>query len=332
MTNNKIRIVDDERRDKMTEIDLKAYTSRAVELEAAIYTQKKLMTAYDNAVKRDYPVAPKMHVPTAPTKPNESDFVKPYQKTPLLTGICVVVVLIALLMLITAIKFDEMTIGYFLWIILGIAAAAFLIIDIVGRVNHTKVMQQQEEVYSQAMKQYTNNAARYTAEVNQAQENYKRALQAYGDKTNQYILASKAIMQQHKATLIGLENALQELYNANVIFPKYREMVAISAINEYLLSGRCSELEGQAGAYNLYEMELRQNIIIGQLSNIISNLEQIRNNQYTLYQELVKANDTVNGILHSVRGVEENTRLTAYFAEVNAIIAAAPRITIGHTF
>ena len=109
-------------------------------------------------------------------------------------------------------------------------------------------------------------------------------------------------------------------------------MVAITTISEYLASGRCYELEGPNGAYNLYEMELRQNIVINQLSSIITNLEQIRNNQYTLYQELVKANDTVEQVLSTVRGVEENTRLTAYFAEVNAIIAAAPRVTIGHTF
>lgn len=41
---------------------------------------------------------------------------------------------------------------------------------------------------------------------------------------------------------------------------------------------------------------------------------------------------TVEHILCTVQGVEENTRLTAYFAEVNAIIAAAPSITIEHTF
>lgn len=317
----------------MAEIDLKAYTSRAVELEAAIYTQKKLMAAHRDAVHRGRPVAPEMgSTPAVPKKPNKDDFIKPYETIPLLIGGCVVVVLIAIFMLITAIEFNEVEIGYVLWFILGILAAGVLCVDLYARIMYRKAAPQREEAYSQAMKKYVNDVAKYTEAVERAKENHKLALRLYGDRSNQYQLASNAIMKKHEETLAGLENALRELYSANVIFPKYRDMVAISAINEYLLSGRCSELEGQAGAYNLYEMELRQNIIIGQLSNIISNLEQIRNNQYTLYQELVKANDTVNGILYSVRGVEENTRLTAYFAEVNALIAAAPRITIGHTF
>ena len=109
-------------------------------------------------------------------------------------------------------------------------------------------------------------------------------------------------------------------------------MVAIATINEYLMSGRCFELEGPNGAYNLYEMELRQNIIIGQLSTIINSLEQIRNNQFSLYQELVKANATVNDVLQEVRGVRENTRLTAYFAGVTALIEASPKVYIGRTF
>ena len=109
-------------------------------------------------------------------------------------------------------------------------------------------------------------------------------------------------------------------------------MVAVTTINEYLESGRCFELECPNGAYNLYETELRQNIIIGQLSTIISSLEQIRNNQFSLYQELVKANTTVNDILYEVQGVKENTRLTAYFAGVTALIEASPKVSVDCTF
>ena len=79
-------------------------------------------------------------------------------------------------------------------------------------------------------------------------------------------------------------------------------------------------------------MELRQNIIVGQLSSIISGLEQIKNNQFSLYQELVKANATVNDILREVEGVRENTRMTADFAGVTALIEASPKVYIGHMF
>ena len=79
-------------------------------------------------------------------------------------------------------------------------------------------------------------------------------------------------------------------------------------------------------------MELRQNIIIGQLSNIISGLEQIKSNQFSLYKELVKANETVNDILVGVEGIKENTRLTAYFAGVTALIEASPKVYVGRSF
>ena len=79
---------------------------------------------------------------------------------------------------------------------------------------------------------------------------------------------------------IQIEKNLEQLYGLNIIFPKYRNMMAICSLYEYISSGRCDTLEGQAGAYNLYEMELRQNVIIGQLEKVISQLESIKNNQY----------------------------------------------------
>ena len=143
---------------------------------------------------------------------------------------------------------------------------------------------------------------------------------------------SKAMAQKHKEVLSSLQSTLQEYYDMNVIFPKYRNFIAIATINEYLMSGRCYELEGPNGAYNLYEMELRQNIVINQLSSIINNLEQIKNNQFSLYQELARANSTVSNILHEVRGVKENTRLTAYFTGVTALIETSPKVYIGRSF
>mgnify|MGYP007024707781 CR=1 FL=1 len=51
-------------------------------------------------------------------------------------------------------------------------------------------------------------------------------------------------------------------------FPKYRNLVAVSQIYEYILSGRCTELGGYQGAYNLYEQETRMDIVIMRLDDI----------------------------------------------------------------
>lgn len=54
------------------------------------------------------------------------------------------------------------------------------------------------------------------------------------------------------------ENAkilLDKLYAKNIIFSKYRNYTAIARLHEYLSSGRCTQLEGPNGAYNIYELE-----------------------------------------------------------------------------
>lgn len=113
---------------------------------------------------------------------------------------------------------------------------------------------------------------------------------------------------------------MSSLYDMDVIYPKYRNLVAVSTIYEYLSSGRCDRLDGPDGAYNLYEMELRQNIVIGQLSSIIENLNQIKNNQFVLYNELVSANQKVTSVLADI---DNNVKINAYQNEAAAKNAEA---------
>ena len=162
--------------------------------------------------------------------------------------------------------------------------------------------------YERDMVEYNRQMDDYHRRYQVAHDKYSNLLQNWNVRVDEYDRKSSTITKQHDDVLASLEIALQKHYEQNVVFPKYRNMVAITTINEYLMSGRCYELEGPNGAYNLYEMELRQNIVIGQLSSIISSLEQIRSNQFSLYQELVKANTTVKDILHEVKGVRENRR------------------------
>lgn len=52
------------------------------------------------------------------------------------------------------------------------------------------------------------------------------------------------------------EEKLRELYSSDVIYSKYQMFAPVSKFYEYISSGRCSQLEGYDGAYNLYEKEL----------------------------------------------------------------------------
>lgn len=63
-------------------------------------------------------------------------------------------------------------------------------------------------------------------------------------------------------------NRLQEMYKENIIYPKYRELFPVSRFYEYISSGRCFRLEGDGGAYNLFEEELLAKAILDSLEEL----------------------------------------------------------------
>lgn len=105
---------------------------------------------------------------------------------------------------------------------------------------------------------------------------------------------------------------LDKIYSKNIIFPKYRNLAAIAQIYEYLVSGRCTELEGPDGAYNLYESELRQNIIINKLDEIIKQLETLNDTMSTMCSAIQTTNRLLGNISQTLGRIETNTALSAY--------------------
>lgn len=116
--------------------------------------------------------------------------------------------------------------------------------------------------------------------------------------------------------------ARNELYAYNVIFPKYRNAVALSSIYEYLMSERCTTLEGTDGAYNIYEGEIRADRIIEQLDDVVTSLKEIKKYQYMMYDELTKINKELNRMgttmdkaLTAINGIEANTNKMSDYLE-----------------
>lgn len=119
------------------------------------------------------------------------------------------------------------------------------------------------------------------------------------------------------------ERELEILYAENFIYPKYRNIVAVSSIYEYLDSGRCNQLEGADGAYNLFELEVRLDKIITKMDIIISRLEQIMTSQFYLYTAIkdlnTKIDDVSSNIIKSTEKLDEiavNSKITAYTTQV----------------
>lgn len=308
----------------MAEVNLKEYTSRAKELEAAIYTQKLLMQQHEEVLEAQHPVPPERRIIPTPLKPEPMKYHTEYHTTTWLP--------IAMLYFIGAISLLMCFLVSFLWII-GVLGGVFAIFWTRDEINLHKGAEAENkrlaQEYKKAEKEYSRKLQECNRQRTLANEEYEYAKAKYQEEILRYENERNTAIQKHNSALSALENALQALYGGDVVFSKYRNLVAITAINEYLLSGRCYSLEGPDGAYNLYEMELRQNIVIGQLSSIISNLEQIRSNQYSLYEQLTHSNALVENIIQELRDIHSDTQLTAYFAEITALAETSPKFYIG---
>ena len=312
----------------MVTIELKAYTTRAKELEAAIHTQKNLMVSQGTLIKEQQPQAPQKKEVIEPPKPElhklncEKNIGFLFFIALLLfTGVC------GLFCLFIS-GFDFFTI---ICLIAGVIGGICLYSEITEEKSTEKLNKIGEETYQKQCENYPKLLEEYRNETALADENYQKAMNSYNTNVLNHNQRYNETMSKHNSALSTLETALEQLYAENIIFPKYRNFVAISAINEYLLSGRCDKLEGPDGAYNLYEMELRQNIIISQLSSILDDLEQIKNNQFSLYNEIQKSNYTINEILTETREMKETTKLTTYFAGVTALAETSPKYYYGIT-
>ena len=168
--------------------------------------------------------------------------------------------------------------------------------------EYNKAKEKNEQTYQQEMAKYI-----------QALENEKN----YPEDMARYEVAKKQV-ESLDTPLKETTEILDKLYDKDYIFPKYRNMVAMSTIYEYFVTGRVNELTGPNGAYNLYEQELRQNLIINNLETINTQLETIKNNQFTLYTELKKSNETQQKMLGALTEILNNTDSIAASAEISA--------------
>ena len=148
-------------------------------------------------------------------------------------------------------------------------------------------------------------------------------VQEYNRKDNlQYFNSLRQKLQQSinecQAQRVKTYSLLTEYYNYNYIYPDYRGLVPICMIYQYFDSGRCVTLTGHEGAYNLYESELRMNRILGKLDDIIVRLDEIRDSQRILANELKQSDQNIAYLCNSVDTIGETTELIKYYNRITA--------------
>jgi len=147
----------------------------------------------------------------------------------------------------------------------------------------------------------------------QAEEKYNSEMRMFAECTRadhervERELRQKAYfessLKQLEAKLSDSRICLQKIYAKNIIFPKYRNLVMVCSMYEYICAGRCTALEGSDGAYNILEMEIRLDRIITQLDSVIANLERVQKNQFMLYTAISESNQQIAHIVESTNHV-----------------------------
>ena len=267
------------------------YLQKIISLEQAAYVEGSLLNAVKNERKN---VDARKYVVPEPEVPEHENVDK--------RRIFFVGRVIAFLVFIIA-----LVCGTRFVVSLLIAVAFFAIVSLVLLWTLKEDAEQtnayREEKYQQAL-------AQYPIDVQNEEDAYQQAL-----RLAEYY--DQLIVQQEKK-LADTRQLLWEAYDKGLLYGKYRNFVPVCSICEYLESGRCSELGGPDGAYNLFEQEIRANMVITQLGSILSKLDRIQANQAMLYDAISTGNRLTSQLIEQTN---ESIRLGEYNAQQNAITA-----------
>lgn len=192
-----------------------------------------------------------------------------------------------------------------------IALSPYLIMVVATYINNKNL----EVAYQQKCAQY----AEKEEQVRQLNASHR---QNFDESMHQWKTANHEMHRHMEKPLAETQNLLRRFYEVDVIYPKYRTLPALTSIYEYLVTGRCDELAGPHGAYNLYEDEVRKDTVISQLNAVIKNLEQIRQNQYMLYQQVKAIQENNRAIASELQQIKGYTVATAKLTALNTYYAA----------
>lgn len=308
---------------QMSTNDLAKYLEEVSKLEASVYKQEQCYTtAKSNLVY----VKPEKAQIAPPVKQEVKKPTEPLHMPPFIKILAILAIVLGPLMFVID---GPIALGVLL-IVCGLGLGGISI-------HFAKEEKRNISLYEQQLVKYNDDLKKadeaYKKDLTEYQKKLEKANVAYQKETEAtkqaYAYANQSI-EQMVAPLNETKDVLQKYYDLGIIFPKYRSLAAMCTICEYFQTGRCSELTGPDGAYNLYEAELRQNLIINRLESVIDRLDQIKDNQYLLYTELRQVKEatayiagTTTSLLISSKKIEANSAITAYCSEITVANTAA---------
>ena len=113
------------------------------------------------------------------------------------------------------------------------------------------------------------------------------------------------------------------IYDDDVLPPRYRNIVRVASLYQFLENGICTQIKGHGGIYDTYEYHLKLKDIIDNLVEIKRDVRQIRQNQEFLYDKLCDVHETLesinSGIGNAASEISSNTAMAAEAAKRTAI-------------
>mgnify|MGYP000004246803 CR=1 FL=1 len=276
--------------------DMIPYLQKIISLEQAAYVEENTLSQLQ--IERNNTDTRKYEIPMPkPPEPAHIDFDEDLLIIVFLGGIVAIAAFVLSIIIMRDISGTNFLVAAiaFAFVVLMVSWNS---IDSVKQMNAARKAQ-----YQQALEQHP-------IDVQNEEIAYQQAL-AQADYLDKLIAES-----QRK--LSNTRQLLQKAYGKGMLYGKYQNFVAVCSICEYLESGRCSELSGPNGAYNLFETEIRMNLVITQLSSVISKLDQIQANQVMLYDAISAGNQLTSQLIGQTN---ECIRLGQYNARQNAITA-----------
>lgn len=183
-----------------------------------------------------------------------------------------------------------------------------VILDIKNEKRRIKE-KQQSEINNQKSREaaYQKNLVQYNQKLNQYNQKVGNDKQRV-----QRELAQKQYLEEQCGMLtIILKTSkakLEQIYDYDILEKKYRNIVAVASLYEYLKHERTRSLQrtgNDEGAYNIYEMEIRLNKIVTNTDTIIQKLDVVIKNQYEIADTLREAKNSIDNLVISVNNASK---------------------------
>ena len=247
----------------------------AIDLETAVAAQNVIIQSY---IKKTDEMKPELHSEPHPGEPQKPEYQDPQFEESwraLLMGLGVILILIGAVGIIAGI-----TEG---WASFGRGQSVYYCMSlIIGLICIIPFLKKRSDIKRQndaKQTEYEKQMIRWKEKVSNIDASNEKLRIDLINETEAWLNSKSRNLEELQKILNHTKELLIELYMQDFIYYKYRNLPALTRIYEYFITGRCDELTGPHGAYNLYEDEVRKDMVISQIGQDIENLEEIEQTQ-----------------------------------------------------